>query len=73
VSSNIPLTCTITEEELQNLHAIFEASKILCVAVTARMTAEFPDGKRVWDMFNAHGEALKAVSRHENAQYWSVK
>lgn len=49
-----------------NLQDIATECQRLCDAVTARMSADQPTDKQVWEMMKAHRAAVDALTRRQN-------
>ena len=51
-----------------NLQDIATECQRLCDAVTARMSADQPTDKQVWEMMKAHRAAVDALTRRPNTE-----
>ena len=56
------------EYDWLNLQDIATECQRLCDAVTARMSADQPTDKQVWEMMKAHRAAVEALTRRPNDQ-----
>lgn len=63
-----PTMVTKAESDWESLNEIADACQRLCAAVTARMSSDEPDGKKVWEMFQAHGHAVNVLRHRPNTQ-----
>ena len=54
------------EYDWLNLQDIAAECQRLCDAVTARMSADQPTDKQVWEMMKAHRAAVDALTRRPN-------
>lgn len=63
-----PIMVAKPESDREALNEIADACQKLCDAVTARMSCDEPDGKKVWDMFKAHGHATDLLRHRPNSQ-----
>ena len=61
-----PTMIQLTEWDWLNLQDIATECQRLCDAVTARMSADQPTDKQVWEMMKAHRAAVDALTRRPN-------